>query len=732
MQYLLDLIEYEKYQELAARLLGVELELLVFNAHSQPLWGVDNNSDVNQEALVSALTGAIVSEQCNPKALFSFRCNERHYDAFPFVIEDNVIAYLLLAPKTGSSDISVAALTSALSTIDNYMSNEYLMIRDLHSISEELTDRYEELNLVYDETFLTNQLGAKNEVSDFQSLAESCIQYLAVDHAVVTFPEKELARSATKCDRSSVAQSIITSAISATYPWVKEHKRELIINECDERPELNSRLDARYCYVASPITSPNGNVIGMVLLINPAGMKTFGNSDKNLCSVIARRAGKLAQTLYDDLTGIYRRSGFEDKIEFTLEKVLPLDEECSLIALNIQRTHVINETHGVAIGDAVICTVSQRIQSLLRHHDIMGRIGGDIFGVIARHCDADQTQILAAKLLSTIIDEPIVIDDVSIRISAVVSIVTMRPQDSASHLLGCLDSSLEVAAARGGDCVELYTHENLDIVKREEDVHWVGQIQSALIDDRFELYCQGIYGVEQLNAPHHYEVLLRLRDEAGAIVAPAAFLPAAQRYKLMTKIDFWVVENTIKYLASLGDSIEQLNVSWAINLSGQTLSSLDFPAKLTYWLNHYSLPAKYLGFEVTESETIDYIDKAKLCIDQLRAIGCDIYLDDFGTGLSSFSYLQSLDFDYVKIDGCFIKNVENDSVSRSMVAAICMVASEIGLKTVAEFVEDVATVPLLKSLGVTHLQGYGLHQPESINHISGLLFPEIKRAQGDQ
>lgn len=714
MQYLLELIEYEKYQDLGSRLLGDDFSLLVFNAQGKKLWGQGCDGDSEQKILGSELR-KINSTSDVSNNIYSVDCNVIKFSVFPLIIEDELISFLVFHPIENKRDDSDCDVDAAISTLESYMVNEYKMIRDLHSISEELTDRYEELNLVYDDD---HELESKNSVVDFQLLADACIHYLAVNYAVVTLPEKDVIRTATQLDQEFIGELAVLNASSLIYDWVKENGRPLVVNQTeDDGLELCSRLDPLYCYVASPIFSSKGKVIGMILLINHISAKKFSNSDKNLCAVMARRAGKIAQTQYDDLTGILKRSKLESKIEFAIEKVLPIDKHCCLIGVNIQRMHVINENYGIESGDQIIYEVSQRIHSELRSQDVLGRIGGDVFGVLARHCDSESALILARKLLDAVIKKPFILGDISVSISAVVSIVPMRLQDSASHILTCLNSSLDVASARGGDCVELYTHENMEIAKREEDIYWVSKIQNALVEDRFELYCQGVYDIENLDNPEHYEILLRLRDDDGTIISPGVFLPAAKRYRLMSKVDSWVVENTIKYLSSLGDDIRSKDISWAINLSGQTLSSSDFPANLANWLNQYSLPAKCLGFEITEGETIDHIEKAKNCIEQLRNLGCRTYLDDFGTGLSSFSYMQTLTFDVVKIDGCFIRNIEADSVSRSMVSAICMVASEIGLNVVAEYVEDLSVAPLLDSLGVSHLQGYGLHEPQSISEV---------------
>lgn len=728
MRYLLELIEYDKYQDLSRKLFGESLNLLVFGSDLQPLWGFETELDTKNLRLVERFQSHAASVSRQAEEAVSFVNEKLQYEVFPLVIDENILAYLVFEIEEGVACAEPTSLLSMLRTVENHMVNEYQMIRDLHCISEELTDRYEELNLVYDDTHNTK---GHHDVLNFQSLAESCVHFLGVDYALVSLPEKNVALQAPIRDKSTEIEASLTIAAKSIYKWLQENNREFVVNEIQNESSLCKHLDPKFYYVASPITSSTGNVIGMILLANHAAERKFGNSDKNLCAVMSRRAGKIVQNLYDDLTGIFRRSEFESKIEFTLEKILPLDESCCVMGINIQRMHVINENHGIDFGDKVIQAVSQRVNAQLRHHDIIGRISGDVFGILVRHCDVDRAQILANKLLDAVIDKPLTIGGTSISVNAVVGIVTMRLEDNAGHLLSCLGRSFEVAAAKGGDCVELYRHENLDIAQRKDDVYWVGQIQRALTEDSFELYCQGIFNVDDFDRAHHYEVLLRLRDEHGSIASPNVFLPAAKRYNLMSKIDFWVVENTIKCIASAQDSVFAEDFSVAINLSGQTLSHSDFPAKLSYWLSQYSLPASYLAFEITEGETIDHIDKAQNCIGQLRSLGCDIYLDDFGTGLSSFSYLQNLTFDVVKIDGCFIKDIENDAVSRSMVSAICMVAAEIGLDIVAEFVEDIETVPLLKSLGVTHLQGYALHQPQEINSVLSTLLPEPMLLQGN-
>jgi EAL domain-containing protein (putative c-di-GMP-specific phosphodiesterase class I) len=266
--------------------------------------------------------------------------------------------------------------------------------------------------------------------------------------------------------------------------------------------------------------------------------------------------------------------------------------------------------------------------------------------------------------------------------------------------------------------VHIYREKDEEVARRHGEMRWVTGIQNALEEGRFELARQWIVPVNSAKEEGtHYELLLRMRDENGEVVEPEVFLPAAERYDLSTKIDRWVVHEAFEQLNSDPAHLEQLE--WcSINLSGLSLSDDDFLTFVTTEITEHQLPPCKICFEVTESAAIADLSGATRFIDVLRRVGCRFALDDFGSGLSSFTYLKSLPVEYLKIDGIFVKDIVVDPINRELVRAINQVGHVMGKKTIAKLVEDEATLAILRDIGVDYAQGFAIDKPQRVAYTS--------------
>jgi Amt family ammonium transporter len=283
--------------------------------------------------------------------------------------------------------------------------------------------------------------------------------------------------------------------------------------------------------------------------------------------------------------------------------------------------------------------------------------------------------------------------------------------ESVAQIVGIAELACSVAKDQGQNRVEAYRQDNANMIRREEQMHLVADIQRALASDSFELYCQPIQSLAPDNRTHHTEVLLRLLDEDGEIIGPNNFIPAAERYHLMPAIDRWVVSKTLAMLSELDEA--QLRAgTFAVNLSGQSLNEKDFLHFVHSALGKSSVPAECICFEVTETAAVANLAKAIRFMESLRRIGCSFSLDDFGSGISSFGYLKSLPVNYLKIDGSIVKDIVTDETSAAMVTAINQVGHTMRLLTIAEFVENDSIKSRLKEIGVDYVQGYGIGRPE--------------------
>jgi EAL domain-containing protein (putative c-di-GMP-specific phosphodiesterase class I) len=269
----------------------------------------------------------------------------------------------------------------------------------------------------------------------------------------------------------------------------------------------------------------------------------------------------------------------------------------------------------------------------------------------------------------------------------------------------------EAAKDHGRDRIEVYDDQNLSIIRRHDDMQLVSQIQQALDGDEFELLAQPIVSLKDDDLRPRFEILLRMRDNDGETIPSSAFFSAAERYKLMPQIDRWVTSSTLARLAENSELVGELDAIFSINLSGQSLSDDDILEFIDEELNENGLPPNALCFEITESAAVSNLNKAQSFIDALRDRGCTISLDDFGAGLSSFAYLKNFKVDSLKIDGSFIRDITENRISESMVAAITQVAKVMELQTVAEYVESEATRKLIAELGVDFAQGHAVGKP---------------------
>jgi EAL domain-containing protein (putative c-di-GMP-specific phosphodiesterase class I) len=349
----------------------------------------------------------------------------------------------------------------------------------------------------------------------------------------------------------------------------------------------------------------------------------------------------------------------------------------------------------------------------VRDHDLVARLSGDKFGVLLKNCDLMTAEVLMKKVSHGVSSLELEWEGERHQVSISIGIVPINSETkSVPSLLDSAETARNLSKQRGRNSIHVLEIEDDSLLRRKEEIRWVGRIQQALRDDRFCLYAQLIEPMQTCNSHQHYEILLRLQDEAGKIVAPGEFIPAAERFFLMSGLDLWVINRAFHELAEMHRGPCKRHCKISVNLSGQSLSD---PFTLANYIENklaeYGLDANDICFEITESAAIANLEEAATFIDQIRGLGCKFALDDFGTGLSSFSYLKNLKVDYLKIDGSFVSDIARDSVSESMVAAINQVGHALQLETVAEYVENDEIRQKLVSIGVDYGQGYGIGKP---------------------
>jgi diguanylate cyclase (GGDEF)-like protein/PAS domain S-box-containing protein len=420
------------------------------------------------------------------------------------------------------------------------------------------------------------------------------------------------------------------------------------------------------------------------------------------------------QASHDALTGLVNRREFERRLQDSLEAARAGGLRHVLCYLDLDRFKAVNDECGHVAGDGMLREVAALIKDAVRDSDTVGRLGGDEFGILLIGCPLEKARQIADDVVRAVADYRFVWKDKIFNIGVSIGLVEVsRESGSMEDLIGAADSACYVAKSQGTH-VQVYSAKDEAAARQRGEIHWLQRLQAALKEDRFELYAQLIQPVGPPTASGPgLEVLLRLRDEAGNTIAPAEFMQAAERYRLMPHVDRWVVQTALTALGRGGVRLAP-GRSLCINLSGQTLGDASFLEFVVDCLDRTGVPPERVCFEVTENSVITNIEHAKRFIGVLHGMGCHFALDDFGRGLSSFANLKSLALDYLKIDGSFIRNLASDNVNQAMVTAMIKMARSLKFQVVAEQVEDMSALDSVKRLGVDFVQGYQIARPQPL------------------
>jgi diguanylate cyclase (GGDEF)-like protein len=473
-----------------------------------------------------------------------------------------------------------------------------------------------------------------------------------------------------------------------------EENSILITKNSDEVPIQDS---------AAPIRDRIGNIIGSVMVFHDV------SKESRLFRQLSYQAS------HDSLTGLINRREFENRLVNALDAIRG-DEEAThaLLYLDLDQFKVVNDTFGHTAGDALLRQLSEIVHGRVRSTDLLARLGGDEFGILLERCNEKRALEVAEAIRGDVEGYRFEWKDsfTTIRCSIGVVMVTCENADVAA-LMSSADVACYSAKDMGRNQVHLY--KDSDASLRHEEMKWVSRISSAVEDDRLELYYQPIIGIndESGKSRGHYELLLRMRDEDGELVGPDQFIPAAERYNLMSTLDRWVIRKALSELADR-EGGDEARYTIAINLSGTSLSEDRFLEDVIKELEKSKLPPGAICFEITETAAISNLSRVVHFMQTLKKLGCKFSLDDFGSGLSSFTYLKNLPVDYLKIDGQFISNVADDTVDESMVKAIQQVGHAMGIETIAERVETKSVLEKLSSLGIEFAQGYYIARPTSV------------------
>lgn len=422
------------------------------------------------------------------------------------------------------------------------------------------------------------------------------------------------------------------------------------------------------------------------------------------------------QATHDALTGLANRREFEFRLEQALSSLMRSPSQHSLMFLDLDQFKLVNDTCGHAAGDELLRHICALLQSGLREGDTLARLGGDEFGILLENCPPDMAEKIAESLRQTVQNLHFVWKGRPFVTTVSLGLVHINQGPTTLEAsLRAADMACYLAKEKGRNRVQVYHANDSELSLRVGEMAWVQRLHMALEENRFCLYAQEIAALSVLDERKggHIEVLLRLNDESGRIIMPEVFIPAAERYGLMTALDRWVVHNVFKVIRECIDQDQAGPLAMcAINLSGISIGDEEFLEYLREQFERYAIPPQLICFEITETSAIANLGSAIRFINELKSLGCHFSLDDFCAGMSSFAYLKHLPVDYLKIDGSFVKDMLDDPINRAMVEVINHIGHVMGKRTIAEFVETPLIEQALLEIGVDYAQGYLIERPQ--------------------
>ncbi len=455
---------------------------------------------------------------------------------------------------------------------------------------------------------------------------------------------------------------------------------------------------------AAPIRNREGQVIGVVLVFHDV------TEARRLQRQMAYDA------THDTLTGLVNRREFETRLNHCLTSAKERKLQHALCYLDLDQFKVINDTVGHIAGDEMLKQVSRLLSGLFRYRDTLARLGGDEFGLLLENCPMEKAIEAANKIIDHLSVYQFTWEGQSFRVGASIGIVKISEQtQSIAQALSEADVACYTAKDLGRGRFHVYQAEDIETAQRHGEILQAVQLRDAIDKDLFQLYCQPVVPLVENNSHvQYYELLLRLKGDDQKVILPNTFIPSAERYGLMTSIDRWVIQTALSTLAT---ELSDRELRLSINLSGNSLNDetlLDF---VKTQFNKYSIPPEWICFEITETAAIQNLNKAQYFVSEVRRLGAQIALDDFGSGLSSFRYLKTLPVDFLKIDGSFVKDMLESQNDKAMVTAIHQLGHTMGIYTIAEHVEQEEIIAQLRELGVDYAQGYALGYPKPFEEI---------------
>jgi diguanylate cyclase (GGDEF)-like protein len=584
-----------------------------------------------------------------------------------------------------------------------------------------LTERTAELEWLFN----LSTLKSADDREVMRSTLRAAAERLQCAVACLIVPERRLSVDYVQDSEQGRALTRVAGGIHQhLLAWAQRQRKPLLLNG---QGGVATRVAAQCKILSVPVVREGGRVSGVLVFLNARSAPDFNRRHVFLARHLGRQVATLVDAQFDLMTGLYTRGGLEQIYGVDADRD---STDGSVVYIDVDRMQLVNEVHGFELGNEVIVRVAELVGAPeLGDGALAARISGDRFAVVLPNCTPQAAVGVAASLQSAVARLRIgpVEDPVQLSLSSGVAALVNMPQGLA-RALAAAELACKKAKERGRNRVELYACEDSSMMRCHDDAQAVGRLRAAIRTDRLELYAQPIVPLLNRDLPGGYELLLRVREPDGSIVAPGSLIDAAQRYQLLPVIDRWVVRRALEILTPYRSMLTSRALSISVNVSGQSIGDEEFGRLLLSQLQAAHLPAGCLTLEITEQAALTNLSRANELFQRLRRFGCQLALDDFGTGANSLATLKSLPIARVKIDGSFIRDIVTEQRSTATVRAIVELARGYRINTVAEYVESQAIAAAVRGLGVDYAQGYAFGRPEPLEQVlTGLTRDESRR-----
>ena len=706
-------VSFEPYGRLLRMLMPSLKGAIVHDGYANLIWASEDwdlgdDFDAVKDAISNAITdpaefpGVITNDA--DRAIYSFAIRGEQVELLGVV---SLVARLSGA-RTEARPLPY--VRQLLQPAFECLRRELSLRSKLGSRERDLGVRERDLSLMLE---MSSNQTATGESDEFDLILKTALEHMGCALAALWVPDKNIGLSLTRSGNPMSPESL-QRAQQHLMAWMQLQQRTIVVNHISK---VASDVAAPYKILACPVRHPSGRVMGVLALFNPASAHDFDSHQTRVAELLAKKVTVIIQAQYDSSTGLMTRQSFERHAKALLSSAAEGSTH-SILYLDIDRLHVINETFGMHVGDDVIVNVAECMAKVLPASALSARISGDRLAALIPNTAVEAAAQVAERIRAAAAAIVPRAGQGAFEVSASLGVAPLgRAENALAHALATAEIACKAAKDRGRDRVEVFQDSDQSIIRRHTDILVIGKLREALDSDNFRLEAQPILPLRGNYGRPRFELLIRMLGDRGEVIPPGKFLSSAERYQLMPTVDRWVVHRACELLGEHSAAVGEDIARFAINLSGQSLQDESFLSYVVDEIKGSKLPANVLCFELTETATVGNLEKAQRFLRTLQDLGCQFALDDFGTGVSSLAYLKDLSVNYLKIDGSFVRDALVNSRSESMIKAIAQLAKVMCMETIAEYVETDALRVRMADLGVDYGQGFAMGKAQPLEEL---------------